>query len=131
MLRPAALACAALRAEDERRGELATRHEVRLRGLVDELIERERDEVDEHDLDDGAHAGLRQPDRDAADRGLADRGVAHALHAELFREPRGRAPGAALRDVLPEDDDALVGAHRLRERRPDRLEGRRLASRRT
>ena len=50
----AALARAALRAEDERHPQLAAGHEVRLRRLVDELVERERDEVDEHDLDDGA-----------------------------------------------------------------------------
>ena len=52
MLGAVALAGTALGAEHERHRQLAAGHEVRLRRLVDELVERERDEVDEHDLDD-------------------------------------------------------------------------------
>ena len=87
---------------------------MRLRGPVDELVERERDEVDEHDLEHRAHPRLRGADRDAGDRGLADRRVDHALGAELLGEPGGRGVGPALGDVLAEDEHALVGAHRLR-----------------
>ena len=36
--------------------------------------------------------------------------------AELLREPGGRRVRAALGDVLAEHEDALVGAHRRRER---------------
>ena len=124
MLGAVALAGAALGAEHERHRQLAAGHEVRLRRLVDELIERERDEVDEHDLDDGAEARLRRPDGDPAHRALADRRVAHALAAELVRESGGREIRAALGDVLAEDDHALVVAHRARERCRDRLDER-------
>ena len=51
MLGAAALAGTALRPQHERHLQLAAGHEVRLRRLVDELVERERHEVDEHDLD--------------------------------------------------------------------------------
>ena len=107
MLRRAALAGPALRPQHERHRELPPRHEVRLGRLVDELVERERHEVHEHDLDDRAKAGLRGADRDAADRGLADRRVADTLGAELLREPGGRTPRPALRDVLAEHEHAL------------------------
>ena len=102
MLRAAALTGASLRPEHERHLELPAGHEVRLRRLVDELVEREREEVDEHDLDDRTKPRLRCADRDAADRGLADRRVAHALGAELVREARRRSPGTALSHVLAE-----------------------------
>ena len=68
VLRPAALARAALRAQHERHLQLAAGHEVRLRRLVHELVERERHEVDEHDLEHRPQPGLRGADRDAADR---------------------------------------------------------------
>ena len=66
VLRAAAVAGAALRAQHERHRQLAAGHEVRLGGPVDELVERQRDEVDEHDLEHRAHARLRRADRDAA-----------------------------------------------------------------
>ena len=127
VLRAAALAGAALRPQHQRHRQLAARHEVRLRRLVDELVEGERDEVDEHDLDHRPQARLRRADRDPGDRRLADRRVADALGAELLGQPGGRAPRAALGDVLAEDEDALVVAHLLGQRLRDRLEVRRLA----
>ena len=66
VLRRAALARAALGAQHDRHRQLAAGHEVRLRRGVDELVERERDEVDEHDLEHRPHARLRRADRDAA-----------------------------------------------------------------
>ena len=78
VLRGAAVAGAALRPHDERHGQLAAGHEVRLRGRVRELVEREREEVDVHDLEHGPEPGLGGADRDARDRGLADRRVDHA-----------------------------------------------------
>ena len=100
---------------------------MRLGRLVDELVERERHEVHEHDLDDWANAGLRGSDRNAADRGLADRRVADTLGAELLREPGGRTPRPTLRYVLSEDQHPGVGPHRLCERARDRPQIRRLA----
>ena len=126
MLCSAALARAALGAQDEWHRELAARHEVRLRRLVHELVERKREEVDEHDLDHRAQSRLRRADGNAADRRLGDRRVADALRAELLGEPVRGAPRPAFRDVLTEHEHAWVGAHRLGERVGDRLEVRRL-----
>ena len=130
MLRSAAPAGSALGAHDERHRKLAPGHEVRLRRLVDELIERERDEVDEHDLDDGSKPALGGADRDTADGALADRRVEHPVASELLGEAGGGQVGAALGDVLAEHDHPIVLTHRLRERPRDRLDegdlGRRL-----
>ena len=126
VLRGASLTRAALGAQDQRHRELAARHEVRLRRLVDELVERKREEVDEHDLDHRAQPRLRGADGDAGDRGLGDRRVADALWAELLHEAVRAAPRPAFRDVLPEHEHARVGAHRLGERVGDCLEVRRL-----
>jgi hypothetical protein len=126
MLGAGATAGAALRAEHERHRQLPAGHEVGLRGLVDELIERERDEVDEHDLDHRPQARLGGADRDPARRALADRGVAHAPAPELLREPERRLIRATLGDVLADHDHPLVGAHRLGERPVDGLDERRL-----
>ena len=126
MLCSAALARAALGAQDEWHRELAARHEVRLRRLVHELVERKREEVDEHDLDHRAQSRLRRADGNAADRRLGDRRVADALRPELLDEPVRGAPRPAFRDVLPEHEHARVGAHRLGERVGDCLEVRRL-----
>ncbi len=126
MLCSPALARAALGAQDERHGELATGHEVRLRRLVHELVERKREEVDEHDLDHRAQSRLRRPDGNPADRRLGYRRVTDALRAELLGEPVRGAPRPAFGDVLPEHEHARVGTHRLGERVGDRLEVRRL-----
>ena len=85
VLRGAALAGAALRAQHERHAELPARHRVRLRRRVDELVERERDEVDVHDLEHRPQPRLGGADGDAADRRLADRRVEHAVAPELPR----------------------------------------------
>ena len=124
VLRAAALARAALRPQHERHRQLAAGHEVRLRRLVDELVERERDEVDEHDLDDGPQARLRGADRDPADRGLADRRVADALGAELLGEPapsRPTGPPSATSSPITSTRGSARIA--LGERRGDRLRG--------
>ena len=129
VLGAAALARSALRPEHQRHRQLSAGHEVRLRGLVGELVEREREEVDEHDLDDRPQPGLGGTDRHAADRALADRRVQHAVASELVRETGRDQVRAALGDVLPEHDHALVGAHRPRERGVDRGDERRLLRR--
>ena len=116
-----ALARAALGPEHERHRQLSAGHEVRLGRLVDELIERERDEVDEHDLDHRPQAGLGGADRHTAYRALADRRITYALAAELLRQPGRGQVRAALGDVLAEHDHALVLAHRAREGRGDGL----------
>ena len=86
MLRPAAPAGSALGAQDQWHLELAARHEVGLRRLIDELVERERDEVDEHDLHDRPEAALGRADRHTADGTLTDRRVEHPVTSELVGE---------------------------------------------
>ena len=122
MLRARRPAGAALRADRQRHLHLAARHVAVLRGLVDDLLERERQEVLVHDLDDRAHARHRRADARADDRHLGDRRVAHALGAELVEQALRDAHRAAhLGDVLAHDEDVVVLAHRLHERVADGL----------
>ena len=55
VLRRTAVPGPTLRPQHHRHGQLPTRHEVSLGGAVHELVECERDEVDEHDLENGPH----------------------------------------------------------------------------
>ena len=130
VLRAAAVARPALRAQHERHRQLPAGHEVRLGRAVDELVERERDEVDEHDLQHGPQARLRGADRHARDGRLADRRVDHARRAELLDQAGGGRVGPALGDVLAEHEDAAVGSHGGGERTGDRLDVGRLSHRR-
>ena len=75
-------------AHDQRHARLAAEHVVDVRGVVDDLVEREQREVDRHQLDDGAQARHRRADAHADDRVLGDRRVAHALLAELLQQAR-------------------------------------------
>ena len=123
----AALAGAALRPQHERHGELTAGHEVRLRRLVDELVERERDEVDEHDLDDRAAAPdcaapIAMPQIAASLIGVLRTRSAPNSSASPAVAPHG-PPSAT---SSPSIEHARVGAHRLCERAGDRLQIRRL-----
>ena len=87
--------------------QLAARHVVDLGGLVHELIHDQRQEVAEHDVDDGPHAGHRGADADAGEPGLRDRRVDDALRAELVDEPLEHLERrAGLGDVLAHQEDA-------------------------
>ena len=119
VLRARRPAGAALRADRQRHLDLAARHVAVLRRLVDDLLERERQEVLVHDLDDRAHARHRRADARADDRHLGDRRVAHALRAELVEQAlRDGHRAAHLGDVLAHDEDVVVArASRARARR--------------
>ena len=96
---------------------------MRLRGDVDDLIERTGREVGELKLDDRALAHPGRPDRRADESLLGDRRVHHAVGGELLPQPFGDAERAAeVADVLAEEEDALVLAHRVAKRRRDRAE---------
>ena len=72
------------------------------------------DEVGELELDDRPLAHPGGADRGADEPLLGDRRVDHPLLAELLEQPRGDAEGAAERaDVLAEQEDAVVLAHRV------------------
>ena len=72
--RPVAAAGAHRRADDERDGDLVVVHLAELRDPVHDLVEAERDEVAEHDLEDRPLAAQRHARRNAEERRLADRG---------------------------------------------------------
>ena len=122
VLRARRPAGSALRPNRQRHLQLSSRHRPVLRGLVDELLHREREEVLVHDLDDRAHALHRRADAAPDDRHLGDRRVADARRAELVEQPLGHRHRAAhLGDVLAHDEHAVVVPERARERIPHRL----------
>ena len=86
---------------------------MRLRHVVDDLVEAARDEVAELHLDHRHVAAEGEAER-AADRPrLDDRRVAHPRLAELLDEAlRHLEDAAVLRDVLAEEDDPVVAPHR-------------------
>src|SRR5205823_12023798 len=77
----------------------------------------------ELELDDGPLALPGGADRRPDEALLRDRRVEHPLVAELLPEPLRHAERAAeMADVLAEQEDALVLAKRVAQRRLDRLE---------
>ena len=88
-----------------------------LRRLVDEAVHRERQEVAEHDLDHGTESGDRRSERGPGERELRDRRVEDALPPVLLVQPRGHGEHATReRDVLAEEDDAIIRGQLLVER---------------
>jgi len=119
-------------AHGERHARLAAEHVAELRRLVQQRVEANADEVDEHELGHRTQPGERGPDRRAHEAHLADRRVAHALGPEALQESTGRAhdpaprlldalllPPAAPGHVLAEDDHVGVRLHREVERLVD------------
>ena len=93
-----------------------------VRGVVDDLVQREQREVDRHQLDDRAQAGHGRADAHADDRVLGDRRVAHALLAELLEQAVGDLERAVEDpDVLAHEDHVLVALHLLAQRLVERL----------
>ena len=76
------------RPDHERHRELAAGEVVELRGLVEDLVHRHADEVEELDLADRAHARDREPDRVADGARLAERGVTDRLLAVRLGQAR-------------------------------------------
>ena len=89
---------------------------IRLGQVVHDLVEAAGDEVAELHLDHRDVAVEGQAQRRAQGTGLDDRRVADPLAAELGHEPFGHLEHAAvLGDVLPQEHDPRVAAHRLAE----------------
>ena len=104
-------------ADDHRQLHRATGAVVQLAHLTDDLVEGRVDEAVELDLDDRAVAAHRETDGRTDDAGLGQRWVDDAL-AELALEAVGEAEDAAeVTDVLTDDDDLVVGHHRVVHRR--------------
>ena len=132
VLRGGAEAGAVHGADHHRGHRLAAEHVLELGGLVEDLVEADPHEVDEHQLGDRAQPGGRGTDGGTDEAALGDRRVQHAVAAELGHQPLGdaerAAPGVVLAgraqaagDVLAHDDDAVVALHLLAERLVDRL----------
>ena len=101
----------------------ATGHERQLRGLVQQLVEADAEEVEVHQLDDGAHARHRGADTEADDRALGDRGVADAIAEAVVQAARQPEHVAAGRDVDSRDEHPLVAGQLGFERGADRVHG--------
>ena len=108
-------------ADDERDAGLPVRHVPVLRGLVDERVDDEPEEVAEHDLDDGAQPLDGGAEGGARERELGDRRVDDAVVAEAVDQSRGGVEDAARLDVLADQHDAAVALHLLGDAVPDRL----------
>ena len=110
------------RAHHHRGGEGAVGDRRDLRRVVDELVGRKRQEVEEHDLDDRSQPRHRGADRRAHEGALADRRVAHAYWSEAIEQAARREERAAgARDVLAEEHDRRVAVHLLGDRVGDRF----------
>ena len=108
-------------ADDEGHGIPAAQHVAEFRGLVDDHVHHQRDEIENLHLDDrpqpcngGSHPG-------PAKGGLGDGGVPHPLRPEGGHQPLGRLENSAgFRHVLSHQDHRGVPlhllVHRLRER---------------
>ena len=130
MRRPVAAAAAHRRAHDERHGDLVVVHLAELRDPVDDLVEAERDEVAEHDLEDRPLAAQRHPGGDAEERRLGDRGRQHAVGVGVAQALR-HLEGAAVRveDVLAEEVDVVALGEELVQRLVQDLDAALLTSR--
>ena len=109
MRRPVPAAAAHRRAHDERHRHLVVVHLAELRDPVDDLVEAERDEVAEHDLEDRPLAPQRHPGGDAEERRLADRGREDAVRVRVAEALRDlERPAVRVEDVLAEEDDVVA-----------------------
>jgi len=74
-------------ANDQRNGALSTKHRIDFRGVIDNLIHRQDDEIDRHDLHNRAQPQHGGP-RGHADKAIFyNRRVHHSLGAELLEQP--------------------------------------------
>lgn len=104
-------------AEDDRHVELAARHLAELRGVVDDLVERDGGEVPRHELDDGAEPDHGCADSHAREAALRDRRVEHPLRAELFEHAFGDFVGPlVVADFFAHQDHHRVSIHLLDHR---------------
>ena len=102
------------RPDDERNGELAAGEVVELRRLVEDLVHRDADEVEELDLAHRPDAGHGEADRVADRARFAERGVADPLLPVVVEEAARDTEGAAVRaDVLPDQHHRLGPVERL------------------
>ena len=110
------------RADDQWAAHLAAEHGSDLGCVIDDLVHRDEQEIEGHDLDHRALAEHRGADARADEPLLGDRGVAHAVGPELVEQAGGDLVGAAEdADLLAHDEDALIARELLAQRQADRL----------
>ncbi len=118
------------RPDDQRGFRLAAEHVAELSRLVVDRVETDPEEVDEHQLDDGAHAGDCGAGRRTEETAFRDRRVQNPRRSELGMKPLGHAqraaPGIVLAGcagaaghILAHHDDRGVAAHLDRHRLVD------------
>src|SRR5262249_3169315 len=114
MLRSHSDAAGDRRANDQGHGQLAAVKIMDLRRLVDDLIERERPEVNEPQPDPRADSADGQADPEADRARFAERAVSHSFGAELFVQAAIDAERAAVSaNVLSEQRQLRLRAHLL------------------
>ena len=86
-----------------------------LGGLVDERIQRQGDEVHEHDLQHWSHSAKSGPNAHPGNGRLADRCIPNTRSSVLLCEIPGRSEGPAYRDILAKQVDRGVPGHFLIE----------------
>ena len=123
VLRPRAGARANHRADDHRHIGATTEHVPELGDLVEDLVEANADEVDEHQLGHRPQAREGCATGHADDGGFGDRGVDDTAATKLRGKTGGDAEGAAggfldttaateaAYHVLADNDHAVVAAH--------------------
>ena len=110
------------RSDDQWAAHLAAEHRADLGRVVDDLVHRDEQEVQRHDLHDRALAEHRGADAGAHEALLGDRGVAHAVGPELVEQTRGDLVGAVEdADLLAHHEDALVARELLAQRKAQGL----------
>ena len=127
--RPVAATAAHRRAHDERHRHLVVVHLAELRDPVDDLVEAERDEVTEHDLEDRSLPAERHPGGDAErDASLIGVVITRSGYASL--RPLRHLERAAVRieDVLAEEVDVVPRREDLVQRLVQHLDATLLGS---
>ena len=125
MLRGELVAGAVGRADDQWAAHLAAEHGSDLGCVIDDLVHRDEQEVEGHDLDHRALAEHRGADAGADEALLGDRGVAHAVGPELVEQTGGDLVGAVEdADLLAHHEDALVARELLAQRQARSPRGR-------
>ena len=104
-------------ADHQRHGELAARHVRDGRGVVDDLVQRQKAEIHCHDLDDRTHTRDRRTNPGTDITALGQRRVANRVFAQFVCQTFGdRVAAAIARDVLAHQEDARIGEDRFTDR---------------
>src|SRR5262245_20028152 len=79
--------------------------------VVYELVHRQGDKVDEHDLDDGAQSRKRRASGKSHNGYFTDGRIHHAVFAEGLCESFGHTEGPTQRNVLAEEINPSIAVH--------------------